>query len=277
LLERGVNELCLIGQDIAAFTFNNGTTENDSTALAALLKAIAVLHGNFWVRLLYLHPDHFPLDILDIIAHDKRFLPYFDIPFQHAAPHILSSMGRKGNAKIYLDLLETIRTKLPDAVIRSTFLVGFPGETEDDFKELVDFQKKACFDWLGVFTFSREEGTAAYSIKGKVGKKIAAQRKAIIEEKQLPITEERMNRFVGQTMDVLVEEAIVPATEDNQAADLWLGRLFCQAPEVDGAAVIRTADAAGTLLPKPGDMIRGTIVACNGIDLELLVSAPYLA
>ncbi|MCL1812827.1 MAG: 30S ribosomal protein S12 methylthiotransferase RimO [Treponema sp.] len=272
LLRRGVKELCLIGQDIAAFTSGNGTaTENGSTALAALLKAIAALPGDFWVRLLYLHPDHFSLDILDIIAHDKRFLPYFDIPFQHATPHILSSMGRKGNAKSYLGLLETIRTKLPDAVIRSTFLVGFPGETEDDFKELVDFQKKARFDWLGVFTFSREEGTAAYSMKGRVGKKIAAQRKAIIEEKQLPITEERMNRFVGQIMDVLIEEAIDP--EDNPATGLWLGRLFCQAPEVDGAAVIRTADATGTLLPKPGDMIRGTIVARNGIDLELLVPA----
>ena len=279
LLERGVKELCFIGQDIASFAIDNGTaTEDGAAALAALLKAIAALPGDFWVRLLYLHPDHFPLDILDIIAHDRRFLPYFDIPFQHAASRLLSSMGRRGNAKSYLCLLETIRTKLPDAVIRSTFLVGFPGETEDDFKMLLDFQQQANFDWLGVFTFSREEGTAAYSIKGRVGKKIAAQRKAVIEEKQVPITEERMNRFAGRTMDVLVEEVIAPAPEDSPQSDnFWLGRVFCQAPEVDGAAVIRTADATGTKLPKPGDMIRGTIVARRGFDLELLVPAPYLA
>ena len=259
LLNRGVKELCLVGQDIASYN-----------SLFDLLKAIAMIPGDFWVRLLYLHPDHFPLDILDIAAEDKRFLPYFDIPFQHASPNILPLMGRKGNAKTYLKLLDIIRAKLPDAVIRSTFLVGFPGETEDDFQILLDFQKKAQFDWLGIFAFSREEGTVAYSMKGKVIKKTAAGRKALIEEKQIPITEKKMNRFVGRAMDVLVEEIIDPAPLDNSpAAGLALGRLFCQAPEVDGAAVIRTA--AGTLLPKPGKMIQGTVVARRGFDLEISV------
>ena len=266
LLERGVKELCLIGQDLASYH-----------SLPALLKAIAKLSGDFWVRLLYLHPDHFPINILkilDIIAEDKHFLPYFDIPFQHASSRILSRMGRKGNAEIYLNLLDSIRTKLPDAVIRSTFLVGFPGETEDDFLELVDFQKKARFDWLGIFTYSREEGTAAYSMKGRISKKAVAQRKAVIEEKQIPITEEKMNRFVGRTMDVLVEEVIAPDNADSPpSGSLWLGRVFCQAPEVDGATVIQTAAAVSTLPPKPGDMVHGTIVARRGFDLELLTPA----
>ena len=259
LLSRNIKELCLIGQDLASYA-----------QLAALLEAIAVLPGDFWVRLLYLHPDHFPLDILDIIAKDSRFLPYFDIPFQHASKQILSAMGRSGSGKSYLALLEKIRSRLPDAVIRSTFLVGFPGETKKDFSELLDFQKKALFDWLGVFTFSREEGTAAFSMKGRVSKKIARERKAIIEERQIPITEKRMSRFVGRTMDLLVEEKI-----DNAESSLWLGRVFCQAPEVDGATVIHALAAEpGTVRPdpvKPGDMIRGTIVARKGFDLEVRV------
>ena len=271
LLARGIKELCLIGQDLASYN-----------SLASLLKSIEALPGDFWVRLLYLHPDHFPPEIPDIIAENNRakaggkthskayFLPYFDIPFQHASKRILSLMGRKGDAEIYLRLLDTIRSQLPDAVIRSTFLAGFPGETEKDFSELLDFQDKAGIDWLGVFCWSREEGTAAYSMKDRVTKKIAAERKKIIEEKQIPITEKKMDRFVGRTMDVLVEEAV---------DDLWLGRLFCQAPEVDGAAIIRTGEAqkgnarTGNIRtassPEPGALIRGTVVARRGFDLEL--------
>ena len=257
LLNRDIKELCLIGQDLASYN-------NNDKGLADLLKAIAALPGNFWLRLLYLHPDHFPLDILDIIAGDKRFLPYFDIPFQHASPRLLSLMGRNGNAESYLHLLDTIRAGLPDAVIRSTFLVGFPSESEEDFIKLLDFQEKARFDWLGIFTFSREEGTAAYSMKGRISKKIAQLRKTLMEQNQIPITEENMNRFIGRTMDVLVEEAI---------DDLWLGRVFCQAPEVDGAAVIQTEKQAGNIdkAPKPGDMIRGTVVGRAGFDLEITV------
>ena len=295
LLGRGIKELCLIGQDLASYTLPGGkNVAHGTSALAVLLQAVAKLPGDFWVRLLYLHPEHFPQDILDIIANDKRFLPYFDIPFQHASPGILSRMGRKGNEKTYLCLLDTIRAKLPDAVIRSTFLAGFPGETEEDFAMLCRFQQQAQFDWLGVFAFSREEGTPAYAMKGRVAKKIALERKAVIEQKQIPVTEKRMSRFVGRTMDVLVEEAIAPSPRDNKpGSGLWLGRLFCQAPEVDGATVIRPSDesgiagnaanysaangsaaagkAAGGQLPKPGSMVRGMVTARNGFDLEIKV------
>jgi len=258
LLERGIKELCLIGQDIAAY----------KPGLSALLEALAALPGSFWVRLLYLHPDHFPLDILPILQTDSRFLPYFDIPLQHASPRLLSLMGRRGSGESYLRLLDTIRCRLPDAVIRSTFLVGFPGETEEDFEQLLGFQRQAGFDWLGVFAYSREEGTAAHSMKNRVPKQIALRRKVLVEETQIPITEDRMNRFVGRTLDVLVEEAL-PLAEDT----LWLGRLFCHAPEVDGAAVIQQANAHGTApQPAPGQLIRGTVFARAGFDLEVRIS-----
>ncbi|GHV86453.1 ribosomal protein S12 methylthiotransferase RimO [Spirochaetia bacterium] len=284
LLDRGIKELCLIGQDISSY----------EPGLAALLNAIAGLPGRFWVRLLYLHPDHFPLDILDLPERDNRFLPYFDIPFQHASPHILGAMGRTGSGESYLTLLDTIRRRLPGAVIRSTFLTGFPGETEDDFRLLLDFQQRARFDWLGVFTYSREEGTSAYAMKNRVAKKTAAGRKARIEEAQIPITEEQMNRFVGQTMDVLVEEALSPAvlppqnnsnsggdnSDNNSGGDndeqekFWLGRFFCQAPEVDGAAVIRISSGADEL--RPGSMVRGKVSGRAGFDLECMVTSPVL-
>jgi ribosomal protein S12 methylthiotransferase len=277
LLGRGVKELCLIGQDIASY----------SPSLSALLEAIATLPGAFWVRLLYLHPDHFPQDILPLLEADKRFLPYFDIPLQHASRRLLSLMGRRGCGESYLRLLDSIRARLPDAVIRSTFLTGFPGETEEDFEQLLDFQKQASLDWLGVFCYSKEEGTPAYSLKGRVTKNTALRRKALLEEAQIPITENRMDRFIGRTLDVLVEEELgdeqqfsdPDSGQDSGLGRLWLGRLFCQAPEVDGAAVIRQRQQPsvgalelqqGTIL-RPGAMVRGTVFARAGFDLEVRV------
>ncbi|MDR1252129.1 MAG: 30S ribosomal protein S12 methylthiotransferase RimO [Treponema sp.] len=268
LLDRGVRELCVIGQDTGSF----GTDRSAVSALPALLEAIASLAGRFWVRLLYIHPDHFPLPILDIIEQDARFLPYFDIPFQHASPKILSAMNRRGTAESYLALLETIRRRLPGAVIRSTFLLGFPGETDEDFAALLDFQEKARADWLGCFSYSREEGTAAYAMKGRVLKKTALERKRIIEERQIPITEKNMERFVGRTMDLLVEEQFENPTADTGIGDesLFLGRLYCHAPEVDGAAVI-VSDKESAAKLKPGDMVSGKIIARRGFDLELRI------
>jgi ribosomal protein S12 methylthiotransferase len=224
------------------------------------------------VRLLYIHPDHFPRSILDLLREDPRFLPYFDLPFQHGSPKILRAMNRRGDPAASLDLIAEIRGALPDAVIRSTFLTGFPGETEGDFQELLDFQERARLDWAGVFTYSREEGTPAYSMKGRVPGKIARERKALIEERQIPITGERMDRFVGRELEVLVEE-VLPDTEagpEPGEGTFYLGRLFCHAPEVDGAAVITTALAD----LGPGDLVRGRVFARAGFDLEVAVLPP---
>jgi ribosomal protein S12 methylthiotransferase len=253
LLARGIQELCIIGQDI-------GSYRSDGAGLPELLNVIAEIAGNFWVRLLYIHPDHFPLSILDTLAQDRRFLPYFDIPFQHASPRILAAMNRRGAAETYISLVETIRSRLPVSVIRTTFLVGFPGETDADFSSLLEFQEKIRPDWLGCFSYSREEGTFASTMKGRVTKKIAARRQREIEERQIPITENNMNRFVGQNLDVLLEEEF---TGD----DLWLGRLYCHAPEVDGAAVV--TGTAGCAELKAGSIIPCKVIARRGFDLEV--------
>jgi ribosomal protein S12 methylthiotransferase len=257
LLDRGIRELCLIGQDIGSY-WTDRIAGSGESRLPELLEALSKLEGRFWVRLLYIHPDHFPLPILDIIRRDSRFVPYFDLPFQHGSHRILKAMNRRGTAESYLALIDRIRTMLPDAVLRSTFLTGFPGETEEDFQALLDFQNKARLDWVGCFTYSREEDTPAYSMKPRIPKILAAKRKRIIEEQQVPITEKQMNRFIGRILDVLVEEQ---AAGEN---GLYLGRLFCHAPEVDGSAVIRSAVPL-----EPGTLIRGNVCARAGFDLEV--------
>ncbi|MDR2194084.1 MAG: 30S ribosomal protein S12 methylthiotransferase RimO [Treponema sp.] len=255
LLMRGVKELCLIGQDIGSFGMDRGGTQE----LPDLLAAISALSGDFWVRLLYIHPEHVPLQILALMQNDTRFLPYFDLPFQHGSASILKAMNRQQCAEDYLALLAAIRSALPDAVVRSTFLLGFPGETEKDMDELLDFQEKATLDWLGCFTYSREEYTSAYSMKNRVSKKTALERKQRVERKQTAITELRMERFIGRSLDMLIEEAI-------QREDLYFGRLFCHAPEVDGSVVI-SSDA----VLETGTFIRGAVFARTGYDLHATV------
>jgi len=267
LLARGIKELCIIGQDIGSF---GKDTVSEHINLPELLNSISKIEGHFWVRLLYIHPDHFPFQILDIMERDKRFIPYFDIPFQHASAKILTAMNRNGTAEKYLELIKTIRARLPHAVIRSTFLLGFPGETENDFEILLDFQEKAKLDWLGCFVYSKEEGTPSFSMKGQVPKKTAAMRKQIIEERQMPITEKNMDRFTGQTLEVLIEEQI---DSDDAEENIWLGRLYCQAPDIDGAAVVvRTVDNAfgkPEKNPQLGDIVLCKVIARRGFDLEV--------
>jgi ribosomal protein S12 methylthiotransferase len=259
LLSRGVRELCLIGQDLASFGADRRAADGkNGGALPDLLEALSSLDGHFWVRLLYMHPDNFPLPILDLCRRDGRFLPYFDLPFQHGSTRILRAMNRRGTAESYLSLIASIRSALPGAAIRSTFLLGFPGETEEDFQTLLDFQAQARLDWAGAFVYSREEDTPAYSMSGRVSRRLGEKRKRIVEERQIPITQAQMDRFIGRTEDVLVEERI-----DGEEG-LYLGRLPCQAPEVDGAAVI----SADTVL-EPGTFVRSAVFARAGLDLEV--------
>ena len=249
LLDRGVRELILIAQDLGSYGKDLG-----GPGLAQLLRDLARLSGDFWVRLLYIHPDHFPAEILDLMSEDHRFLPYFDLPFQHASPGILGAMGRRRDAQKNVDLAWRIRERLPGAVIRTTFLVGFPGETGDDFDHLLAFQEEARPDWMGCFTYSREEDTEAYVMKGRVIAATARARKAELERRQVPITARALDAAVGRTLDVLIEERI-------QGEEMSLGRAYLQAPDVDGLVVVRRALAPGSRVPV-------MIERRNGVDLE---------
>jgi ribosomal protein S12 methylthiotransferase len=256
LLSQGARELVLIAQDLASYGAEPGREAGaGGLRLPGLLRELLRLPGDFWLRCLYIHPDHFPEELLGLAAADPRLLPYFDLPFQHAAQPVLARMGRRGTAAGYLDLLRRIREALPQAVLRSTFLVGFPGETEEDFQALLDFQREAELDWAGVFTYSREEGTPAYSLGSRVGAKTAALRKACLEQAQQAITERRLERHLGRELEVLIEEPV-------RGEALALGRAYLQAPEVDGAVVVK---AAGL---EAGQRRRVRIERRNGLDLE---------
>ena len=249
LTGRGVRELILIAQDLGSFDADRGKAD-----LPRLLQRIGSLRGDFWVRLLYIHPDRFPDGILDVMEDDPRFLPYFDLPFQHASPAILRAMNRRGEPERNLALLARIRSRFPQAVIRSTFLLGFPGETDADFRHLLDFQRDARLDWLGAFTYSREEDTPAWAMPGRVPRGLAESRRKEIELSQVPITERALDSHLGKVLDVLVEERV-------EGEEMCLGRAYLQAPDVDGLIVIRGS-------PAPGERVRVRLTRRNGVDLE---------
>ena len=279
-LKKGFYEFNLIGQDLADYQTGKNDLKEDklhkekSSGLALLLKSISEIKGNFKIRLLYIHPDHFPLDILPIMTADKRFLPYFDIPFQSGAQKIIRAMNRNGSAEVYLDTVKNIRDAFEKAKspygepqIRTTFLVGFPGETDEDFNKTIKFLKELRPLWSGGFTYSREEDTPSYSFKGRVPKKTAEARLAEIQNTQTSITEKKLDSFMGKEIEVLIEELI--QTEDKSF--LALGRAWFQAPEVDGAVVLNfnlnSKDTDGNPIA-PGSIVKARIAARNGFDLE---------
>ena len=254
LISDGAFELNLIAQDLAGFGTDRGSKE-----LPLLLREISALKGDFWIRLLYIHPDRFIHEIVDIIAEDKRFLPYFDIPFQHASEKVLRKMGRQGTADSYLNMIQVIKVRLPEAVFRSTFMTGFPGEKDSDFQMLLDFQEKAEINWVGFFTYSREEDTPAWSYRGtlatRFSEKKAEKRKAILEERQTEISQRLLDSFINKEFKVLIEEKV---GEEN----MYLGRACFQAPEVDGLIIVHAENI------RPGDVVQTRIIKRNGMDLE---------
>jgi len=295
LVSRGFYEINLIGQDLAMF----GLGADDKTAalrdsmdspLSLLLRAISAVEGDFRVRLLYIHPDHFPRDILPVMTADTRFLPYFDIPFQSGDAAILSAMNRKGSSDVYRALVADIRSAFAAAgspygtvALRSTFLVGFPGETDESFETTARFLADIRSMWSGSFTWSCEEGTKAADLKKRVTKKAAKTRLDTLLAIQIRITPEELRFFVGKTVDVLVEELIrEPALSESEKEEanpapvsrLALGRAWFQAPEVDGAVVLQYEDNQKDKDGKtiaPGSLVSAFIMAVNGVDVEAVV------
>lgn len=256
LIERGIKEINLIAQDLAAF----GTdVSGGSSRFMELLEALANLDGDFSIRLLYIHPDAFPEQLPSFIASHPKVLPYFDIPFQHADTQVLRSMGRTGTKESYLALIDKIRSIVPEAVFRSTILLGYPGEDDQAFEQVLDFLAKARLDWVGSFLYSREEGTKAYSLRSerdhRKALKTAREYQKRLEELQSVITSENLGKFVGRQFDVLLEERV-------EGEELAIGRIYAQAPEVDGLTVVMGRDL------QPGTMIRCGIRAVKGLDLE---------
>lgn len=257
LIDSGVKEINLIAQDLASFGLDRGRDE-----FLPLLERVLKKPGDYWLRMLYLYPDRFPEGVLELAKADKRLLPYFDLPFQHASGRLLKLMGRRGDDAEYLDLIARIRDTVPNAIIRSTFIVGFPGERDSDFQTLLDFQQKAKIDWMGVFTYSREEGTPAYRMQSEDAFELfrpkAEERKQLLEDAQNEITAASLDRWVGRDLEVLIEEPI-------QGSAMGLGRSFLQAQEVDGLVVVHGEGL------QSGQVVKTRVTKRNGVDLEARV------
>ena len=252
LVAQGVRELTLIGQDTTCYGEDLGMKDG----LAQLLDSLARIPDLKWLRFLYAYPNKVTGRLLDTIARHDNICKYLDMPLQHASAAVLKSMRRGGNADIFLKTIERVRATVPDVAIRTTFITGFPGETEADFAVLSDFVRAAQLDWLGVFSYSDEEGSGAFHLGDKVPARTIEARRRSLMRLQQSISRKSRARLVGRRFDLLVEG---PSEETPL---LWEGRTQHQAPEIDGKVYINDFgpfDAAepGAVLPMRDHRVTG--------------------
>ncbi|MCI0567206.1 MAG: 30S ribosomal protein S12 methylthiotransferase RimO [Acidobacteria bacterium] len=240
LAARGVKELILIAQD----TTDYGRDLADRTDLTGLLRELETVAGIEWIRLHYAYPNRITPALLEAIAQSAKVCRYLDIPLQHADAAILKAMKRGGSRRIFRKMIEQVRQVLPDCTLRTTFIVGFPGESEASFQELCDFAEETRFDHLGAFTYSHEEGTSAYGLRDDVPPALKETRRARLMELQSGIALEKHRTLVGRTLPVRVDGL------ESDTRMLLTGRLASQAPDVDSRVLIVDGEAAaGQLAP----------------------------
>lgn len=251
LVKNGVKELILTAQDSA----NYGTDIYGKSALPDLLSALHEIDDLDWIRILYLHPAHITSEIIDTIARLPKICKYLEIPIQHINNDILQSMNRKISRSRTEEIIKDIRRKMPEAVIRTTLIVGYPGETEERFLELKEFVNATKFERLGVFTYSEEEGTAAANLAEAVDEELAELRKDEIMSLQQKISENFLSGLIGRTVKVIIDR------KGGEEEFLFEGRSYFDAPEIDGTVFIEAGNA------EIGDIVDVKIVDSWEYDL----------
>ncbi len=250
---KGVKEINIIGQDITAY----GMDIYREKALAKLLKELVKVTKNIqWIRLLYAFPAHVTDELIDIMASSPRICPYIDIPLQHISDPLLKSMNRNITTQGTKDLISKMRSRIKNGFIRTTFIVGMPGETEEHFQELKSYVRASRFERVGVFVYSREEDTAAYDMKDQVPAQTKRRRMNELMQLQQEISKEIQQSFVGRTLKVLIDE------KQNGVESTCLGRSEYDAPEVDGCVYVQSAQTL-----KPGDLVDVKITDAYEYDL----------
>ena len=228
LVDRGIRELVVVGQDTAMY----GSDLAGLGKLPYLLKQLGTVDGLEWIRLMYLHPAHIDRRIIDAIAAEDKVLPYLDIPIQHVSDHILKSMNRKHDFDGLQSLIDNLRNRIDGLVLRTTLMLGYPGESEDDFQTLYDFVADNGFDWLGAFCFAAEEGTLAADMPGQVPEEVKQQRRDAIMSLQQGISRNKNMQRLNCNEKILISSQI--------SNNLYLGRGYFQAPEVDGVTIVKS-------------------------------------
>jgi ribosomal protein S12 methylthiotransferase len=250
LASQGIREICLVAQDSTWY----GADRYGKPKIAPLLEKLSGVRGLDWVRLHYLYPSRVSDEMLDVMAAHENITPYFDVPLQHASDKILKSMQRIGDRALLERMLDRIRQRIPKASLRSTFIVGFPGETNEDFDQLLDFLKKAQLDYAGFFSYSKEENTPAGVMEAQVSEGVKKARLAEAYRLQESIAEKAHAKWVGEKLLAVVETV----GEDGEVQ----GRTRYQAPEVDGVVLIE-----GLKAPRPGQWVEVEITHTLNQDL----------
>ena len=255
LAEEGVKELILVAQDSSRYGEDLGKQD----ALAHLLRELSHTDGIEWVRVMYTYPTHISDEFLEVMATEPKAVKYLDIPLQHASQNVLKLMKRGGNRASLERLIQRVRDRVPGIGVRTTFITGFPGETESDFEELLAFVKNVEFDRVGVFTYSDEEGTPAYDLPNKVDPKIAKKRRDRLMKEQAKVAKRKHKAMIGKTVRVMFEG------ESSESDLLWQGRMETQAPDIDGCVLIN--DVPEGFVPVPGEMVEVLIEEAHEYDL----------
>ena len=261
LISQGVREITLIGQDTTCYgeDLAPDAVTNKRPELADLLDALAPLTGLKWLRFLYAYPNKITSRLLQTIARHDNIANYLDVPLQHASANVLRRMKRGGTADRFLQIIATARKTIPNLVLRTSFIVGFPGETDADFEELCAFVEAAKIDWLGVFSYSDEEGAGAFSLNEKVPKRTIEARRRKLMRLQQKISRKARKQWIGRELDILVEG------ESEETDLLWQGRSLDQAPEIDGKVLINDFGPHEALVP--GTFYRAEITESHDYDV----------
>ncbi|MBU9889752.1 MAG: 30S ribosomal protein S12 methylthiotransferase RimO [Candidatus Omnitrophica bacterium] len=252
LVRQGAKELVLIGQDITKF----GCDHAKKPLLPRLLRELENIEGLHWVRLLYAYPSSLTDETVQMMASSSKICHYLDLPLQHISDRILTAMRRGCDKERTISLIRRLRVAIPDIVLRTSLIVGFPGETEQEFRELLDFMEEVKFERLGIFMFSPEEGSPAAVMPHQIPEKIKKERHHRAMRIQQRISGEVQQRTVGQTLEVLVE------SKDSMMLDRWVGRTERDAPEVDGRVLVRSSRPL-----RPGTFYKARVTGADAYDL----------
>ena len=255
LAENGIREINLIGQDTTCYGEDLGLQDG----LAALLEQLARIEPLRWVRFLYAYPNKITPRLLEVLASHPKLCRYIDVPLQHASTAVLKRMQRGGSAAIFLKLIAKLRQAVPGVTLRTSFIVGFPGETENDFQQLCDFVAEAEFDWMGVFAYSDEEGSPAFLLDGKVPPREIERRRRKLMQLQKRISRRCRKQWIGREIEVMLEGP------SEETALLWEARTTAHAPEIDGKVFIN--DAGDHADPQPGGFHRAVVEEAHDYDL----------
>jgi len=256
LAEQGVREITLIGQDTSCYGEDLGIKDG----LAILLESLAKIEKLRWVRFLYAYPNKITTRMLEALASSPKICPYVDVPLQHASAGVLKRMRRGGSSESFLRLVEKMRRIVPNLTLRTSMIVGFPGETEEEFAELCDFITKARFDWLGVFGYSDEEGARAFKLEDKLKPAIIEKRRRKLMSIQKKISRAQRKQMLGKVVDIMIEG---PSSESEM---LWEARSQAHAPEIDGKLYV--TDFGDHKRVKPGEFYRAEITEAFDYDLS---------